>query len=79
MMRYHEDMVMLRSTTGSYGRPVTEVVYGETMIHSTETIWEILAREEWLGYRHDTTPMFDISESTPMWAPYIYYFLIFMI
>ena len=28
-MRYHEDMVMLRSTAGSYGRPVIEVAYGE--------------------------------------------------
>ena len=31
-MRCHEDTVMLRSTTSSYGRPVTEVEYGETMI-----------------------------------------------
>ena len=29
MMRCHKDMVILRSTTGSYGRPVIEVVYGE--------------------------------------------------
>ena len=52
---------MLRSTMGSYGRPVIEVAYGETMIHSTEAIWEILAQEEWL-------------RSTPMWAPYIIFF-----
>ena len=31
-MRYHEDTVMLRSTTGSYGRPVLEVAYGEMML-----------------------------------------------
>ena len=30
-MRCHEDMVMLRNTTGSYGRPVLEVAYGETL------------------------------------------------
>ena len=29
MMRCHEDMVMLRSTTSPYGRPVIEVAYGE--------------------------------------------------
>ena len=29
MMICHEDMVMLRSTTGFYGRPVIEVAYGE--------------------------------------------------
>ena len=28
-MRCHEDTVMLRSTTGFYGRPVLEVAYGE--------------------------------------------------
>ena len=29
MMICHEDMVMLRSTTGPYRRPVIEVAYGE--------------------------------------------------
>ena len=38
MMRCHEDTVMLRSTMSSYERPVIEVVYGETMIHSLEAI-----------------------------------------
>ena len=32
MMICHEDMVMLRSTTGPYGRLVTEVAYGEMML-----------------------------------------------
>ena len=43
-------MVMLRSTTGSYGRPVIEVAYGEMIFHSTETVWEMLAREELRPY-----------------------------
>ena len=64
----------LRSTTDSYERPVIEVVYGKTMIHSTEVVWEILTRGEWLGYRHDASPMFDISESTPVWALYLLFF-----
>ena len=72
-MRCHEDMVMLRSTTGSYRRPVIEVAYGETIFHFTETVWKMIAREEWLGCRHDASPMFDILGSTPVWAQYIYF------
>ena len=66
MMRCHEDTMMLRSITGSYGRPMIEVAYGETIIHSTDAVWEILAREEWLGCQHDASPMFDILGSTPV-------------
>ena len=64
----------LCSTTGSYGRLVIEVAYGETLIHSTKAVWKILARKEWLGCRHDTSPMFDISKSTLVWAQCIYIF-----
>ena len=32
IMRCHEDTVMLRSTTGSYGRPVIEVAYREMIL-----------------------------------------------
>ena len=31
-------MVMLRSTMGSYGRPVIEVAYGEILFHSIEAV-----------------------------------------
>ena len=79
LMKGHVDLVMLRNTMGSYGRPVIEVAYGEILFHSTEAVWELIAREEWLGCRHDTSPMFDIPGSTPIWATYIYYFLIFKI
>ena len=71
MMRCHEDTMMLRSTTGSYGRPIIEVAYGEMIFHSTEVVWEMLTREEWLGCQHDASPMCDIPGSTPMWAPCI--------
>ena len=64
----------LRSIMGSYGRLVIEVAYRETLIHSTEAFWKILAREEWLGCRHDASSMFDIPGSTPVWAQYIYIF-----
>ena len=61
-------MVMLHSTTSFYGWPVIEVAYEETMIQSIEVVWEILAREEWLGCRHDSSPIVDIPRSTPVWA-----------
>ena len=38
MVRCHEDTVMLSNATGSYERPMIEVAYGETMIHSTEAV-----------------------------------------
>ena len=63
----------LRSITGSYGRLVIEVAYGETLIHSIETVWEILAQKEWLVCQHDASPIFDILGSTPIWAQYIYF------
>ena len=66
VMRCHEDTVMLRSTTDSYGRPVIEVAYGEILSHSTEAVWEMVAREEWLECWHDASPMFDIPGSTPV-------------
>ena len=31
-IRCHYDIVMLRSTTGPYGRPVIEVAYGEMIL-----------------------------------------------
>ena len=65
---------MLRNTTGSYERLVIEVVYGKTLFHSIETVWEMIAQEEWLGCRHDALPMFDILGSTPVWAQCILFF-----
>ena len=32
LMRGHEDLVMLRSTTSPYGRPVIDVTYGEMIL-----------------------------------------------
>ena len=66
LMRGHVDLVMLRSTMGSYGRPMIDVAYGEILFHSTEAVWELIAREKWLGYWHDASPMFDLSGSTPV-------------
>ena len=46
---------------------------GRQLFHSTEAVWEMLAREEWLGCRHDASPMVDIPGSTPVWAQYMYF------
>ena len=70
------DLVILRSTTGFYGRPVIEVAYEETLFHSTEAVWEMKAREEWLGCRHNASPMLDIPGSTSVWAPYIIFWFL---
>ena len=36
--------------------------------HSTEAVREMIVQEEWLGCRHDASPMFDIPRSTSVWA-----------
>ena len=79
IFKYDYDMsfnllMMLHSTTGPYERPVIDVVYGETIFYSTKAVWEMVARKEWLRYRHDASPMFDLPGSKPVWAPYILFF-----
>ena len=64
----------LHSTTSSYERAVLKAAYEEMIIHFTEIVWEILAWEEWLGCRHDTSPMVEIPGSTPVWAQYMVFF-----
>ena len=34
----------------------------------------MIAREKWLGCRHDASLMFDIPGSTPVWALYLLFF-----
>ena len=46
------------------------------ILHFTEAVWEMLAREEWLGCRHDASPMVDIPGSRPVWAQYMYFRLL---
>ena len=74
MMGFSDLWWWLRNTTGPYERPMIEGAYGKIMIHSTKAAWEILAREKWLGYRHDSSPMVDIPGSTPVWAQYTIFF-----
>ena len=51
-----------------------EVAYGKMMIHSIEAVREMLDWEEWLGCRHDASPMVDIPRSTLVWAQYMIFF-----
>ena len=61
-------MVMLRSITGPYGRPMIEVAYGEMILSLHRGCIGDDSSEKWLGCRHDASFMFDIPGSTPMWA-----------
>ena len=67
-------MVMLRSTTGLYGRPVIEVAYGEMIFSLHRGCMGDDSSRRVVGCWHDTSPMFDIPESTLVWAPYILFF-----
>ena len=46
---------------------------GRQLFHPIEVVWEMLAREEWLRCRHDSSPMVDILGSTLVWAQYMYF------
>ena len=61
-------MVMLRSTTGPYGRHVIEVAYGEMILSFHRGCMGDDNSRRVVGCRHDASPMFDIPGSTPMWA-----------
>ena len=65
--------VMLRSTTALMVDLCRGRIWGDVS-HFTETVWKMIAREEWLGCRHDASPMFDIPGSTPVWALYMLFF-----
>ena len=64
-------MVILRSTTGSYGRLIIEVAYEKILFHSTEAVWEVIAREEWLGCRHDVVHVGHIRVNTSVGSIHI--------
>ena len=65
--------VMLRSTTGPYGWPMYRSHMGRCFsLHRDRMGDEV--QEEWLGCWHDASPMFDIPESTPVWAQHILFF-----
>ena len=79
VMNFYLFTVILRSTMGPYGRPMIEVAYGEMLVSLYQGCMGVEAREEWLGCRHDVSPMFDILGSTPVWAQcIIFWFSIYI-
>ena len=60
-------MVILRGTTGPYGRPMLEVAYGEILFSLHQGCMGVkLGKSGWgVGMM---SPMLDIPGSTPVWA-----------
>ena len=62
-------MVMLRSTTGPYGRPVIEVAYKEMILSLHRSCMGGDSSRRVVGMsacQHDASSMFDIPGSTPV-------------
>ena len=60
-------MVILRSTTGPYGRPIAEVAYGEILFSLHRGCMGVKLGKS--GWGVDMmSPMLDIPGSTPVWA-----------
>ena len=60
-------MVILRSTTGPYGRPIAEVAYGEMLFSLHRGCMGVELGKS--GWDVDMlSPMLDIPGSTPVWA-----------
>ena len=60
--------VMLRSTTGPYGRPVIEVAYGEMIFSLHRGCMRDDSSRRVVRVSVYASPMFDILGSTPVWA-----------
>ena len=66
-------MMILRSTTGPYGRPIAEVAYGEMLFSLHRGC--IGVELEKSGWSVDMlSPMLDIPGSTPVWAQSVLFF-----
>ena len=66
-------MVILRSTTGPYGRPITEVAYGEMLFSLHRGCMGVELGKS--GWGVDMlSPMLDIPGSTPVWAQFVLFF-----
>ena len=47
--------------------------------HSTETIWELIAREEWLGCRHDVAHVGHTQVNTSVGSMYTLFLDLYII
>ena len=77
-MRCHEDTVMLRSTTGPYGRPVIEVAYGKMILSLHRGCMGDDSSKRVIGMSACCIAHARIPGSTLVWAQ-LHYFLVFMI
>ena len=74
VMVYFFMLVILRSTTGPYGRPIAEVAYGEIVFSLHRGCMGVELRKS--GWGVDMmSPMLDIPGSTPVWAHYILFWV----
>ena len=65
-------MMIFRSTTGPYGRPIVEVAYGEMLFSLYRGCMGVELGKS--GWGVDMmSPMLDIPESTSVWAHCIFF------
>ena len=73
VMDFYFFMVILRSTTGPYGRPIVEVAYGEMLFSLHRDCMGVELGKS--GWGVDMlSPMLDIPGSTPVWAQSVLFF-----
>ena len=70
-------LVILRSTTGLYGRPIAEVAYGEILFSLHRGCMGVDSSGRVVGMSTLCHPCWDISGSIPVWAQCIIFFLSF--
>ena len=71
-------LVILRSTTGLYGRPIAEVAYGEILFSLPRGCMGVKLGKSGWGVDMMSS-MLDIPGSTPVWAQCIFRFLLYNI
>ena len=49
---------------------------GRFYFHSTEAVWEMIAREEWLGCRHDVAHVGHTRVNTSVGSTYIIFWFL---
>ena len=69
-------LVILRSTTGPYRRPIAEVAYGEILFSLYRDCMGVKLEKSGWGVNM-MSPMLDIPGSTPVWAQYIIFLFFF--
>ena len=68
VMVYFFILVILRSTTGPYGRPILKVAYGEILFSLHRGCMRVDSSGRVVGMSTWCRPCWDIPGSTPVWA-----------